>query len=264
MKSKLFLWMIVLSVGSLLLGACGTFEMEVVQAEQDTLTATHDAALQAVITQESSPVRMDVDESPGADSFEPIRDVLRQGVGEFSERGWISLESEELQLRFEIPALEGPITYRYAEWAPGKSYDPAGALAQWTVVNDAQNYEYMFAGCVSEDFQMGRGGWPTDAVRWTRDGDRFTVLYPLGKTYDVMPLRVVAHPDGMEGIILDPNAYFFDDEMLGYLDKVDRMAILNLPEGYHPRLECMTFYFYAETSVDTIEEVLLSLELLSD
>jgi hypothetical protein len=73
----------------------------------------------------------------------------------------------------------------------------------------------------------------------------------------VTPLRVVTHPGGVEGIVYDPNESYWGDMPVNP-DRADRAAVLNLPAGYHPKIECLSFYFYDALPLETIEAVLLS------
>ena len=167
--------------------------------------------------------------------------------------GWLSLESEELGLAFEFPPVPGEVSYEYGLWGD-HDWDPAGTSLIWESVGP---WTYAFAGCVSEDFKIGRSGWPTDSIRWREEGGNAFIDFPVGRSLQVTPLRVVSHPAGVQGIIYDPNESYWG-EMSINPEEVDRAAVLNLPEGYDPAIQCLSFYFYEETPLDTIEAVLLS------
>ena len=269
MKYKPYPHTIILLLVAMLLSSCGFLEVEIAQGEElqasepmssepEGIPATSPDPVPtsaAIVPAESAP-------QPTLDPFAPVFLNVVEGEPGFTRQGWMIFESEDLNLRMELPALADPITYTYAEW-PTRDFDPTGTEVSWVVYDPSEEVSRPIIGCVSEDYQMGREGFPTDAIRWTQEGSQTFIEYPLGKKLEVTPLRVVAHPQGVEGLIVDPNDFFFTDEMLSNPERVDRLAILNFPEGYHPKLECLAFYFYDETSLDTLEEVLLSVEFLS-
>jgi hypothetical protein len=171
---------------------------------------------------------------------------------------WQKLTSPELGLSFKFPPLPGNITYEYNDW-PGQDSDPSGTLVDWQVMVPDQGWTYSFAGCASSDMKVGREGWPTDSIRWRKTESGYFVDFPLARSTQVTPLRIVQHPAGTEGLIYDPNGSYWGDMPINP-SAVDRVAILNLPEGYHPKIACLSFYFYDQLPLDQIEAVLLSVE----
>jgi hypothetical protein len=169
--------------------------------------------------------------------------------------GWLSLQSDDIGVSFEFPPVTGEVSYEYMDWGEHE-FDPAGIGVTW---ESTGSWNYAFAGCVSQDFKIGREGWPTDSIRWRQEGETYFVDFPLGNSLQVTPLRVVSHPAGVQGIIYDPNPSYWGDMAINP-DKADRAAVLNLPAGYDPKIECLSFYFYDETPLDTIEAVLLSVK----
>jgi hypothetical protein len=151
--------------------------------------------------------------------------------------------------------VAGDVAYEYKFWGNGPA-DPSGTSVSW---DSTGSWNYTFAGCVSEDFQVGRESWPTDSIRWRQDGDNYLVDFPLGRSIPVTPLRVVSHLAGVQGIIYDPNESFWGDMSVNP-DRTDRVAVLNFPSGYDPKIQCLSFYFYDQTPLDTIEAVLLSVQ----
>lgn len=193
-------------------------------------------------------------------AFEP-RLLHREFVQpDLSEEGRMILESEELAISFEFPPLPGEIIYEYVEW-PEREWDPTGILAGWLVDRSDRSWKYTFAGCVSPDFQVGRMGWPTDAIRWDQVDDKYFVHYPLGRRIEVHPLRIISHPQGVQALVFDPDRDYWGEEFITAVD--DRVAILNFPEGHHPYIGCISFYFYEQRSVEDIEGVLLSVRFLN-
>jgi len=75
----------------------------------------------------------------------------------------------------------------------------------------------------------------------------------------VTPLRVVSHPAGVRGLIYDPHESYWGDMPVNP-DQVDRVAVLNFPDGYDPKIRCLSFYFYDALPLDPIEAVLLSVQ----
>jgi hypothetical protein len=183
-------------------------------------------------------------------------DVTSTATGDPSE-AWTVFTSPELGLSFRFPPLPDT-TYTYNEWPTEGSYR-SGTLVEWAVTIPDEGWTYNFAGCGSRDLVLGRGGWPTDSSRWRQTESGTFIDFHAERSIQVTPLRIVQHPAGTEGLIYDPNESFWGD-MPANLSGVDRAAILNLPEGTHPKIGCLSFYFYDEIPLEQIEAVLLSVE----
>ncbi len=67
----------------------------------------------------------------------------------------------------------------------------------------------------------------------------------------VQPLRVVSRSDGLQGIIFTPD----------YMKGPGTSAVLNLPDGYWPKIKVISFYFADQVLLDDIEAVLDSVSI---
>lgn len=154
------------------------------------------------------------------------------------QRNWLKFESKEPGVTFWYPYLPGETAYEYCE-APGLECE-TGTIVAWNIQRqeDDRTYTPAFAGCVSADFAFGRGGSLTDIIRWLENDGEYFVEVPWD-TFQVTPLRIIQHPQGMQGLIFDPNQYWAP-----YTDPDERLAILNLPEDHRSDVKCLSFRFF--------------------
>jgi hypothetical protein len=167
---------------------------------------------------------------------------------------WPAFESPELGIQFRFPPLPGETSYEYHNW-PERAGDPTGILVEWQVTREDRHETYTFAAVESEDMQVGRDRWFTDVTRWFYDEARqiYYVVYAGSKhlQVEVQPLGVMTRSDGLQGIIFTPE----------YMRGTGISAILNLPDGYWPKIKVISFYFPDPVSLDEIGMVLNSVSI---
>ena len=172
------------------------------------------------------------------------------------EGEWLNLQSSELGISFEFPPLPGQVSYSYNHWIATET-SPGGELVSWEVVRSDQDWTYSFAGCGTEYFQSGRESWVTDAVRWSLDPSTNKYTITLGgessTEVKVTPLEVVTRADGLEALVFTMDPYF--SPLPG------RAAVLNLPDRGQDTVQCISFYFADKMNLETIEEVINSVQL---
>ena len=173
-------------------------------------------------------------------------------LGNPTEKTWMTLNSPELGLSFKFPQLTGKIGYEYNEW-PERNWDPTGTLIAWEVTRPDLHWTYPFAGCASHDMKIGRATWITDLSGWSSDEKKgkYYLEFPGKRIEEIEPLQVVTRTDGLRGLVFVPGSIYNPNN-------VAKAAVLNLPQGYHPKIKCLSFYFADETSLDDIEAVLRS------
>ena len=161
-----------------------------------------------------------------------------------SHEEWAVLGSHEAGITFKYPVGQQMLEdthYSFREW-PDRTWDPTGTLYEWNGFRADKGWHYAFAGGVSDDAKMGRQLWVTDKVRWNEENAGEALL-------------VITRDDGLQGAVFEPYMFMHPDE-------VDLVATLNFPDGYHEKLKGVTFYFYEETSLDIIEQVIKSVTFL--
>ena len=247
MKAKIFLriFCFALPVVSLgLLPACTVFQRALPQlaASGDQVTAPSAATTATIATPEAAHKFY---MAPLLNAANPVPE------------DWPSFESPELGIQFRFPPLPGETSYEYHSW-PEREGDPTGTLAEWQVTRDAPHETYTFAACESEDMQVGRERWFTDVTRWYFDEtlQKYFIVYagPNRPQVEVQPLRVMTRDDGLQGIIFTPPAP-------SIMSGVGTSAVLNLPDGYSPKIKVISFYFTDPVSLDEIDMVLNSVSI---
>lgn len=165
---------------------------------------------------------------------------------------WMKLTSDELNLSFQFPPLPGKIYYEYSEF-PKEGMGYSGTLVEWVVKLDDHTWTYAFAGCASNDLKIGRSVWETEvsSLIFNESDQRYYLEIRTGFTKLIEPLRIITRSDGRQGLIYRAGISKNDDG-------IAKSAIINLPEGQHKKINCISFYFADNISLDDIENVIQS------
>lgn len=153
------------------------------------------------------------------------------------------ISSAHAGVSFAFPPAGGSITYRVARADGGASYG-------WTF--ERAGVDIPFAGSATPDLAVEPRLQPTDASGWSRSGGAYRVTYPGGFKPVVHPIRVVARPDGLVGLVFDAAEFWGDDDVPQH----DRIAVLNFPAGQHAEFTAIAFYFLDETWIEDIALVI--------
>jgi hypothetical protein len=84
-------------------------------------------------------------------------------------------------------------------------------------------------------------------------GDMYYLDLGNDSIQEITPLMIVTREDGLQGLIYGSLRWSLEGS-----DDQGLAATLNFPEGYHEDLGSITFFFYEESSLDLIREVLES------
>jgi hypothetical protein len=179
-----------------------------------------------------------------------------------SEQGLLIFESEELGIEFEYPPPTGNYRYEYAKilcHSPSWDRWPTFSSIYWTIdavsPSNAGRFQTFFAGAVASDHIGYTSGSPADAIRFRRTSGAYYLDFIDGSEFEVEPLKIILHPDGVYALVYNPQTLEPD-----WPDEI--VIVIMLPEGYSKYFEAINIRLLEKQSIDFIEQLVYSVRFL--
>ncbi len=177
----------------------------------------------------------------------------------YSERGLLIFESEELGVEFEYPPPTGNYRYEYTYLlchSPRWDRWPTFSSIYWTIdavsPSNAGRFQEFFASAVASDHIGYISESPADVIRFRRTRGAYYLDFIDGREFEVEPLKIILHPDGVYALVYNPQSTMGPD----WPDET--VIVIMLPEGYSKYFEAMNIRLPEKQSIEFIEQLVYS------